>query len=141
MGKEKAWQKKLDECIRSVADITQRFRFTEDELKSLLDIEKRYLVCIPEYYLDLIDPDDSKDPIRKMCIPDVLWSFHPAVQRTPQGRGITLLCRVCSTNTLRPRSFFPQTSVRCIAGTVSESVLSVIPHRKLQKGFLKWLLM
>ena len=107
MGKEKAWQKKLDECIRSVADITQRFRFTEDELKSLLDIEKRYPVCIPEYYLDLIDPDDNKDP----------------------------------TSTLRPRSFFPQTSVRCTAGTVSESALSVIPHRKLQRGFLKWLLM
>ena len=86
MGKEKAWQKKLDECIRSVADITQRFRFTEDELKSLLDIEKRYPICIPEYYLDLIDPDDNKDSLRKMCIPDAM-EFSPGGSKDTSGEG------------------------------------------------------
>ena len=55
MKNEKEWQRKLKECCRSVADISDRFSFTDEEINELISIEERYPVCIPEYYLSLID--------------------------------------------------------------------------------------
>ena len=72
MKNEKEWQRKLKECCRSVADISDRFSFTDEEINELISIEERYPVCIPEYYLSLIDPSDRHDPIRKMCVPDAM---------------------------------------------------------------------
>ncbi len=64
------WQERLGGCCLSVEDIRERLGLPDDEMDQLLDIEKRYPVCVPEYYLDLIDWTDRNDPIRKMCIPD-----------------------------------------------------------------------
>ena len=64
------WQERLGGCCLSVEDIRGRLGLPDDEMDQLLDIEKRYPVCVPEYYLDLIDWTDRNDPIRKMCIPD-----------------------------------------------------------------------
>ena len=64
------WQKMLEECYRSIEDLKDRLHLTEDECMKLMEIEKKYPVCVPEYYLSLIDAADRTDPIRRMCIPD-----------------------------------------------------------------------
>ena len=43
-----------------------------DELEKLHGIEEKYPVCITDYYLHLIDPDDRHDPIMKMAVPDAM---------------------------------------------------------------------
>ncbi len=61
-----------DECIHNTDLIADRLGLSDEERTQLRDISSRYPVCVTPYYLDLIDPDDPEDPIRKMCIPDVM---------------------------------------------------------------------
>ncbi len=68
----KRWQELLDGCVRDVADLKDRLHLSDDEVEALQAIERSYPVCIPAYYLDLIDPEDRHDPIRKMCVPDAM---------------------------------------------------------------------
>lgn len=41
----------------------------DGEVEELRAIEEKYPICIPDYYLKLVDPADPADPIRKMCVP------------------------------------------------------------------------
>ena len=66
----KEWQKKLSECRRSIHEMKDLLNLTEEEIRRIADIEERYPVCVPDYYLGLINPEDRDDPIRRMCIPD-----------------------------------------------------------------------
>ena len=68
----KKWQIRLEECCRSIEEIKDRLKLSEEEHSRLLGIESRYPVCVPEYYLSLIDWSDRFDPIRKMSIPDLM---------------------------------------------------------------------
>ena len=72
----------------------------DDEFAELQKIEERYPVCIPAYYLDLVDPDDPNDPIHKMCVP-LGMEFPRVAARTPRARRTIRLSRVCSTSTIR----------------------------------------
>ncbi len=54
---------------RSVASLAQKLRLTQEEIDRLEPIVERYPMQIPAYYLNLIDPDDPDDPIRKMSVP------------------------------------------------------------------------
>ena len=54
----KEWQKKLSECRRSIQDMKDILNLTEEEIGKLADIEERYPVCVPDYYLGLINPED-----------------------------------------------------------------------------------
>ena len=68
----KRWQELLDGCVRDVAELKDCLHLSDEEVSALQEIERSYPVCIPAYYLSLIDPQDRADPIRKMCVPDAL---------------------------------------------------------------------
>ena len=68
----KRWQELLDGCVRDVAELKDYLHLSDEEVSALQEIERSYPVCIPAYYLNLIDPQDRADPIRKMCVPDAL---------------------------------------------------------------------
>ena len=78
----KDWQNRLGESHKSVSELRDLLGLTDDELKKLTDIEERYPVCIPDYYLGLIDPSDRNDPIRKMCVPVALDLSEAAAEDT-----------------------------------------------------------
>ncbi len=59
----------LKTCIRSIKDIQHLLSLSVEEIKDLTAISERYPLCITPYYLNLANPSDPKDPIRRMCIP------------------------------------------------------------------------
>ena len=66
------WETDLAGCYRSIASICKRLGISPDEATKLDSIAEKYPVCIPEYYLGLIDPGDPEDPIRKMAVPSAI---------------------------------------------------------------------
>lgn len=60
----------MRQCYRSIDDVKDRLQLSADEADAIREITKRYPLCITSYYLDLIDPSDPSDPIRRMCIPN-----------------------------------------------------------------------
>ena len=57
---------------RSVSQIAEKLHLTKPEIDRLEQITAQYPMLIPSYYLDLINPDDPRDPIRKMAVPSHL---------------------------------------------------------------------
>lgn len=80
------WKERLEKCYRSVSELKDRFSFSDEDVSRLMEIEEKYPVCIPEYYLDLIDVDDRRDPIRKMCIPDAM-EFSSGGEKDTSGEA------------------------------------------------------
>lgn len=80
------WKERLENCYRRVSELKDRFSFSDEEVSRLMEIEEKYPVCIPEYYLDLIDVDDRRDPIRKMCIPDAM-EFSSGGEKDTSGEA------------------------------------------------------
>ena len=66
------WETDLTGCYRSIASICKRLGISPDEAAKLDSIAEKDPVCIPEYYLGLIDPGDPEDPIRKMAVPSAI---------------------------------------------------------------------
>lgn len=66
------WKKLLIDSTRDIDGLEKHFSFEDDEKKVLREIAEKYPICIPQYYLDLIDKEDRNDPIRKMCMPDAM---------------------------------------------------------------------
>lgn len=92
------WETDLAGCYRSIASICKRLGISPDEAAKLDSIAEKYPVCIPEYYLGLIDPGDPEDPIRKMAVPSELNS-RKAAQKILQVKLIILSYLECSINT------------------------------------------
>ncbi len=61
--------KLLSECIRDVDQLGKYITLSEADTEQIRKISERYPICIPPYYLGLIDPSDPNDPVRKICIP------------------------------------------------------------------------
>ncbi len=59
----------LDECIRHPDELSDTIFLSEDEKTRIQSVAERYPICIPPYYLDLVDGKRPDDPIRKLCIP------------------------------------------------------------------------
>lgn len=55
-----------------VEQLAKRLNFTEEDISRINEIADQYPMLIPEYYFNLIDPDDPDDPIRKMSVPSYL---------------------------------------------------------------------
>ncbi len=67
------WVKELERNLTTVEELEEKLmiHFEEaekDKLKKLLNI---YPMSITRFYLSLIDVNDEKDPVRRMCIPTV----------------------------------------------------------------------
>ena len=54
---------------RNVSQLAKKLHLTQEEIERLTPIVERFPMQIPTYYLNLIDPDDPDDPIRKMAVP------------------------------------------------------------------------
>jgi len=54
---------------RSVSQLAKKLHLSQAEIERLEPIVDRFPMQIPSYYLNLIDPDDPNDPIRKMAVP------------------------------------------------------------------------
>ncbi|MBS6398131.1 MAG: KamA family radical SAM protein [Clostridiales bacterium] len=53
------------------SELREFLKLTGEEEKQLQQILERYPMSISEHYLSLIDWEDPKDPIRRMCIPSL----------------------------------------------------------------------
>ncbi|MFH1880269.1 MAG: KamA family radical SAM protein, partial [Bacillota bacterium] len=54
---------------RSVSQVAKKLHLSQEEIGRLEPIAEKFPMQIPAYYLNLIDPDDPDDPIRKMAVP------------------------------------------------------------------------
>ncbi len=65
------WKEELKNNITTLDELQQYIPLTATEKEELTDVVKAHPMNIPRYYLGLIDPADSQDPIRKLCVPEV----------------------------------------------------------------------
>lgn len=82
----KRWQELLGESYRRISDLQSVLGIGDEEVAELRNIEERYPICVPAYYLGLIDADDPYDPIRKMCIPHAM-EFSEGGSRDTSGEA------------------------------------------------------
>lgn len=68
----KDWKWHFRNRITGIKQLSQYIRFTPEEELQLELVTKRYPVSITPYYLSLINPDDSNDPIMKQAVPSTL---------------------------------------------------------------------
>lgn len=66
---ETDWQEELKKNITSVEGLANHITLSQTERKDLEKVAERHPMNIPRYYLDLINPDDPNDPIRKLAVP------------------------------------------------------------------------
>lgn len=66
---EMDWQQELQQNITRVAELEEFLPLSADERKNLEKVATRHPMNIPRYYLELIDPGDPHDPIRKLAVP------------------------------------------------------------------------
>ena len=59
------------QCVCNIDDLEKYLSFTDSEKKQLKEITERYPIKITPYYLGLLDREDPKDPLRKLCIPAI----------------------------------------------------------------------
>lgn len=53
----------------SASQIQKPLALSDAETAAIDKVAQTYPMKIPEYYLNLIDPNDPNDPIKKMCVP------------------------------------------------------------------------
>lgn len=68
---EVTWKKLLQDSIRDVEGLQKAIPMSAEESEQMARIIEKYPLCINPYYLGLINKDDTNDPIRKMCVPDI----------------------------------------------------------------------
>ena len=65
------WERQLEESVRTIQDIASYLTLSPKERRKLRSVIERHPVCIPSYYMSLIDMDDPDDPIRAMAVPSL----------------------------------------------------------------------
>ncbi|MEJ2199629.1 MAG: KamA family radical SAM protein [Desulfuromonadaceae bacterium] len=65
------WQEELKNNVTSVEQLAKSIPLSPSEQQDLERVVAAHPMNIPRYYLDLIDPDDPLDPIRKLAVPQV----------------------------------------------------------------------
>lgn len=62
------WKEEWNNCVCDMDGLRAYGLISGDE-KVMEEIIEKYPISIPRYYLSLIDKNDPKDPIRRMCVP------------------------------------------------------------------------
>lgn len=65
------WERQLEESVRTIYDLTSYLVLSPRERRKLKSVVERHPVCIPSYYMSLIDKNDPDDPIRAMAVPSL----------------------------------------------------------------------
>lgn len=63
------WKDELKNNITSVDGLEESISLNTQEAKDIREVADRHPMNIPRYYLELINPNDPDDPIRKLAIP------------------------------------------------------------------------
>ncbi len=63
------WRAELKNNITSVEELKKQIKLNETEEEALKKVLAVHPMNIPRYYLNLIDPQDIHDPIKKLAIP------------------------------------------------------------------------
>jgi KamA family protein len=64
------WKEELKNNIQTVDELKEYISLRSEEEIDIRKIVDIHPMNIPRYYLNLINPDDPLDPIRRQCIPD-----------------------------------------------------------------------
>lgn len=65
------WETQLKESIRTIQEASSALGIAPGEKTRLKHVVERHPMCVPPYYLSLINPDDPNDPVRAMAVPSV----------------------------------------------------------------------
>ena len=68
---ESDWQEELRNNITTVAELERHLPLSSSEKQTLEEVAGRHPMNIPRYYLELINPGDPDDPIRKLAVPSM----------------------------------------------------------------------
>lgn len=64
------WRRELKNNVTTLEQLKEFIPLSEQEERDLAQVMEFHPLNIPRYYLNLVDPDDPEDPIRRMCVPD-----------------------------------------------------------------------
>lgn len=68
-GSTRNWKQELQNNVRSVEDLKAFVDLTPEEERDIKQVVDSHPMNIPRYYLNLIDRNDPRDPIRKLAVP------------------------------------------------------------------------
>lgn len=68
--KQLDYREELKNNITSVDELAGYLTLDSEEKRDLRRVTDIHPLNIPRYYLNLIDPNDINDPIRRLCVPD-----------------------------------------------------------------------
>lgn len=63
------WKESLQNAVRTPQQLRLRVPALANACNRLEEVAERFPLCIPDYYLSLIDPQDPRDPIARLCVP------------------------------------------------------------------------
>lgn len=66
---EKNWQMEFEKSITTLEEFEKHVKISSDEKAKIQRVIKVHPMKITRYYLSLIDKNDPKDPIRRLCVP------------------------------------------------------------------------
>ena len=69
MNAETDWRWQLRHQVRTLEQLENAIRLTDDERSAVIDLADRFRLGITPYYLSLMDPDDPSCPIRRQAVP------------------------------------------------------------------------
>ncbi|CEP44045.1 L-lysine 2 [[Clostridium] sordellii] len=81
------WQ--LSNRITDVDTLAKILNLTQKEIDSIREVQSQFRWAISPYYLSLIDPDDSYDPIKLMSIPTYIELDDEISDLDPMGEEFT----------------------------------------------------
>lgn len=73
------WRWQFKNRIISVLELSRYLPLSVQEIEDIETVARRYPFSVTPYYLSLIDPNDSSDPIRRQMIPSVM-EIDPSMQ-------------------------------------------------------------
>jgi len=65
------WERQLKESIRTIQEASSVIGIPSGEAQQLVHVVQRHPMCVPPYYLSLIDPHDPNDPVKAMAVPSI----------------------------------------------------------------------
>lgn len=71
-----SWQSELQGAVKSVEELVERGFLSTERAAALSDVARNYRVLLPQYYLNLIDKENPKDPVARMALPSVQELLH-----------------------------------------------------------------
>ncbi|RQD69452.1 MAG: KamA family radical SAM protein [Tindallia sp. MSAO_Bac2] len=73
------WKEELKNNIKTIDELKNFIDLTETEESDLRKVVKQHPMNIPRYYMNLADPADPEDPIRKLSVPSIDELFEKSL--------------------------------------------------------------